>query len=169
MKRIVEDTRVKGVLLLLAVIAFTPSAHAGIVDTPLPVLVAGQRTFRVFSVAGIQNGVLGTFFSCTSTDSATMQVGVEIFSLAGGASINDAVATSVSLVPGGTVIFGTRAAASISINSDLAPGPISKGSARILATSRKLICTAYLADWVNVPPTSMVQLTIVKKTSQKGE
>lgn len=41
MKRIVEDTRVKGVLLLLAVIAFTPSAHAGIVDTPLPVLVAG--------------------------------------------------------------------------------------------------------------------------------
>lgn len=45
MKRIVEDTRVKGVLLLLAVIAFTPSAHAGIVDTPLPVLVAGQRTF----------------------------------------------------------------------------------------------------------------------------
>ena len=35
--------------------------------------------------------------------------------------------------------------------------------------SKKLVCTAFLADILNAPPTSMVYLTIVKKTTQKGE
>jgi hypothetical protein len=156
-------------LFLLAQIAARP-ALAGIADSPLPTLVAGKTTFHVYSVPGIQSvGPLSTFFSCTSTDTATMQVGVETFNFLGGAPDNDPVATSVSVVPGGTVVFGTTPSATFSISSDLAPGFISKGSARILATSRKLICTAYLADPVNVPPTSMVHLTIVKVTSQQGD
>lgn len=46
---------------------------------------------------------------------------------------------------------------------------MSKGSARILSTSRKLACTAFIADNGNVPPTSMADLTIVKKRTQKGD
>ncbi len=45
----------------------------------------------------------------------------------------------------------------------------SRGVARILATSKKLACTAFIADRANAPPTSMVYLTIIKKTTQKGE
>ncbi len=149
-------------------LAVAASAFAGIADSPLPVLTAGKTTLHLYSVPGvIAGGGLETYFSCTSTDAATMQVGVELFGPAGGGPFNDAVATSLSLLPGGTVIFGTGAAAGISINSNLGGGT-SKGSARILATSKKLVCTAFLADPGNAPPTSMAQLTIIAKLKQKA-
>ncbi len=144
-------------------------AQAGIADSPLPVLIPGETTIHLYSVPGVIRAIgLATFFSCTSTDTATMQVGVEVFLSGGGAPANDAVATSLSVAPGATVTFGS-VAAGISISSDLAVGSISKGSARILATSRKLACTAFVADQGNAPPTSSWQLTIIKKTKQKGE
>jgi len=96
-----------------------------------------------------------------------MQVGVELFGFAGGAPINDPVATSLSVAPGATVLFGTGAAVWISVNSSLGSGT-SKGSARILATSKKLTCTAFVADSGNAPPTSMAQLTIIAKLKQKA-
>ena len=96
-----------------------------------------------------------------------MQVGVELFGPGGGAPGNDAAATSLSVAPGGTVIFGTGPAAGISVSSSLG-GLFSKGSARILATSKKLACTAFLADAGNAPPTSMAQLTIIAKLKQKA-
>ena len=65
------------------------------------------------------------------------------------------------------MIFGTGGAVGISIDSNLGSGG-SRGSARILATSKKLACTVFVADTGNAPPTSMVQLTIIKKTSQKA-
>jgi len=116
----------------------------------------------------INSGGLGTYFSCTSTDTATMQVGVELFASPGGAPVNDAVATSLSVAPGATVMFGTSGAAGLSINSSLGGGSMSKGSARILATSKKLACTTFLADVSNAPPTSMAQLTIIAKVKQKA-
>ena len=153
------------VVLSLVVAA---SAVAGIADSPLPVLSVGVDTLHLYSVPGVEStGILGTFFSCTSTDTAMMQVGVELFGSAGGAPDNDAAATSLSVAPGATVIFGTTGAAGISISSDLS-GFMSKGSARILATSKKLVCTVFLADPGNAPPTSMAQLTIIKKLSQKA-
>ena len=75
--------------LIVAVVSLAvaaPPARAGIADSPLPVLVAGQATLHLYSVPGIRgDGGLGSFFSCTSTDTAPMQVGVEIFGSAGGA------------------------------------------------------------------------------------
>ena len=67
------------------------------------------------------------------------------------------------------MIFGTGGAVDILIDLDLGAGDFSQGSARILATSTKLVCTAFVADRGNAPPTSMVYLTIIKKTTQKGE
>src|SRR5438552_17755735 len=87
-------------------------AVAGIADSPLPVLSAGAATFHLYSVPGVvHSGGIDTFFSCTSTDAATIQVGVEIFPSTGGPPGNDAAATSVSVAPGATVIFGTSSAA----------------------------------------------------------
>lgn len=108
-------------------------------DTPLPALLPGATTQHLYSVPGVINGGgLGTFFSCTST------------------------------APGATVTFGTSAAAGISIDSGLAAGPVSKGSARILATSKSLICTAFVADTFGAPTASGWQLTIIAKTKQKA-
>jgi hypothetical protein len=145
-------------------------AVAGIVDSPLPVLEAGKTTLHLYSVPGIiQNGFLSTFFGCTSTDTATMRVGVEVFGSAGGGPITDAVATSLSVAAGATVYFGCSGAVGIGIQSNLACGGLARGSARILATSKKLARTAFIADVGSDPATSMVSLTIIKKTEQKGE
>ena len=147
-----------------------PQVRAGIADSPLPVFSAGATTFHLYSVPGvIRTGGIATFFSCTSMDTATMQVGVETFGAPGGAPSNDAAATSLSVAPGATVIFGTSAAVGISISSNLASGSMSKGSARILATSKKLACTAFVADTGNDPPTSAWQLNIIAKVKQKGD
>src|SRR5256885_2648971 len=124
-------------LMVLALSLAATPALAGIADSPLPVLSAGQTTFHLYSVPGaIAEGGLGTFFSCTSTDTATMQVGVELFGPGGGAPGNDAAATSLSVAPGGTGIFGTGPPAGVSVSFSLG-GLFSKGSARILATSKK--------------------------------
>ena len=158
--------------LLAAVVSLAlaaPQVWAGIADSPLPVLTAGVTTLHLYSVpAVIRSAGLGTFFACTSTDTATMQVGVELFAGPGGTAANDAAATSLSVASGATVIFGTGGAVGILISSNLAGGSFSKGSARILATSKKLACTAFLADIGNAPPTSMAQLTIIKKTTQRA-
>lgn len=155
--------------LVVALTLFAVPAIAGIADSPLPVLSAGATTLHLYSVPSIIGGAggLGTYFGCTSTDTAPMQVGVELFFPAGGAPANDAVATSLTVGPGATVIFGTSAAAGISISSSLG-GSFSKGSARILATSKKLVCTAWVADASNAPPTSSWQLTIIAKLKQKA-
>jgi len=145
--------------LLAAVFAIlicaTAPALAGIADTPLPVILPGSTTLHLYSVPGVIGGGGGvsTFFSCTSTDTVPIQVGVEVFGSLGGGAANDAVTTSLSVVPGATVIFGTQSAAWISINSNLG-APVSRGSARILATSKKLACTAFIADNANAPPAS---------------
>ena len=157
-------TRTALAVVACAALLQAAPAHAGIADTPLPVLQAGATTLFLYSVPGvIANGALESFFSCTSTDSTAMQVGVELFGPPGGGPFNDAAATSLSVAPGATVIFGTSAAVSTNLG-----GGFSKGSARILATSKKLVCTAFLADPSNAPPTSMAQLTIIAKLKQKA-
>ena len=163
--------RMRQLVSALALCLIAAPALAGIADSPLPELVAGKKTYHVYSVPGIIPGGVGlaSFFLCTSTDTATMQVSVELFPAPGGAPANDAVADSYPLGPGATVVFGTRNAAGISVYKLLGFGLGSSGSARILATSKKITCTAFLADEINAPPTSMVYLTIIKKTTQKGE
>ena len=149
-------------------LALAPAARAGIADSPLPVLVAGKTTLHLYSVPSVIRGAgLETFFGCTSTDTAAMQVGVEIFGGAGGSPVNDAVATSASVGPGATVLFATGAAVWTGIDSDVG-GVIGHSSARILATSKKLTCTTFVADAGNAPPTTSWQLTIIRKLKQKA-
>lgn len=113
---------------------------------------------------------LGTFFSCTSLEvTAAIQVGVETFIGAGGPPLNDATATSVSINAGRTVSFATDwQLGGIGAAVDLNAAFLGEGSARILATSKKIMCTAFLADKNNFPPTSMTYLTIIAKTKQKA-
>jgi hypothetical protein len=152
-------------LSLAATLLVFPVGHAGVVDSPLP----APFTEHVFTVPGVIGGAgLATFFSCTNLDAAAVTVGVECFGSPGGAPFNDAAATSLSVNPGGTVMFGTSIAVGLSVNSSLGCGPLGTGSARVLATSKKLACTAFVADNGNAPPTSSWQLTIIKGTKQKA-
>ena len=149
--------------------AATKVAVAGVADSPLPVLEADKTTYHIYSVPGVIKTLsLGTFFTCTSLEkTTTMRVGVEVFPGPGGSPVNDPVATSFAILPGGTATFGTNPAVGFSIASDLSVF-LTEGSARILSTSRKLMCTAYRADYANSPPTSMMHLTIIKKTTQRA-
>ena len=140
-------------------------AQAGVVDSPLP----APFTQHVFTVPGVrEGGSFATFFACTNLDNANVTVGVELFGFGGGAPYNDAAATSLSTGPGATWIFATSAAVAISSQSQLGGGGMSFGSARILATSKKIACTAYVGDKVNSPPAFVWQLTIIAKTKQKA-
>jgi hypothetical protein len=77
------------------------------------------------------------------------------------------VVSSLSVAPGATVRFGTATPLDFGLNSQL--GFISSnGSARILSTSKKLACTAFVADRCNSPVTFMNHLTIIAKTKQKA-
>ena len=162
-------------LLALALLAsFISSAVAGIADSPLPGLLPGAPTYHLYSVPGvICGGNMFTFFVCTSTDTAAQQVAVEMFGNAGGGPYNDAALESVSAQPGATVRLGT-----VQPTNDIlgfngvssvisCPGP-GTASARILSTSRKLMCTAFVGDAFTVPPQTSWQLTIVAKVKQKA-
>jgi hypothetical protein len=158
----------RGLAAALFTISVTP-ALAGVADSPLPELTARKRTLHLFTVPGILGSAnLQTFFGCTSLEkSETVRIGVELFSDAGGGPLNDAAATALNVVSGGTVYFGTGATGGITIDSNLGASP-GRGSARILTTSKKVACTAFVAERFNSPPTSMMSLTIIGKTTQKA-
>ena len=150
-------------------------AFAGIADSPLPLLQTGAGTQLLFSVPGvISGGYQASFFVCTSTDTAPQQVGVEVFYGSGGAPCNDAAMESVTVQPGATVKFSTGSVNSLILggvvsDSVILCGGFGTGSARILSTSKKLVCTAFVGDRINDPPqTPSYQLTVIAKLKQKA-
>ena len=151
------------------VLAVATAAQAQI-NSPPPTL-QGQPSFHLWSVPGvISGGDLATFFPCRNTTGAPIRVGIEVFGDPGGAAVNDPSATSLDIPPGGNVRFATGGAVGFGFSGNLVVGPVNSGSARILATAKSgIICSAFLADSGNAPPTSMTTLTVVKKTKQKGD
>lgn len=146
------------------VLCLAAPVGAGVVDSPLP----APFTDHVFTVPGLVDiGGLEAFFSCTNLDAVPVTIGVELFAFNGGLG-NDAAATSLAVAPGATVLFGTSSSTYMAVDSLISSLPSSKNSARILATSKKIGCTAFLADPANGPPTSGWPLTIIAKTKQKA-
>src|SRR5437879_6159215 len=79
------------------------------VSCPLPGLTPGPTTFHRSSVSdAISTGVVRIPFAGPAPDTAPIHVGVELFDALGGAQANDDAATSLSVIAGATVIFGTR-------------------------------------------------------------
>jgi hypothetical protein len=141
----------------------TPSL-GGVVDTPIP----APFTQHVFTVPGLPNVAgLEAFISCTNLDAVSVTVGVELFDAVGGVG-NDAAATSLTLMPGQTLAFGTGFALNFTVDSVIGGLISSKYSARVLSTSKKIGCNAFVMDVANAPPTSGWPLTIIAKTKQKA-
>ncbi len=142
---------------------------AGIADSPLPVLQAGVTTLHLYSVPGVvNNGGMATAFSCTSASTASIRVGVEIFPANGGSPLNNAATSAVTLAAGGTVLFVSSPVAALGYDADLGLGTLTKGSARIISTSKSLICTAFALDATSAPPSGSWELTIIAKVKQKA-
>jgi hypothetical protein len=156
----------KRVSLLLSFALISSPAYAGVVDSPLP----APLTQHVFTVPGVmETGILATGFHCTNLDKAPVTIGVELFGSAGGGPYNDAAATSSTVDPGATVLFATSPLTNgVPGDLDIGGAGMGRGSARILATSKSLACTAFVMDPLNVPPATSWQLTIIAKTKQKA-
>ena len=130
-----------------------------------PVAQAAGPTL-LFTVPGVVSaGDLGTFFLCTSTDAKTNQtVSIQLFDKGGGTSGNG----NVDLPPNNSVMFSTRSAAGFLVDVNMASPGIGAGSAQITSTSKKLICSAFIADITNSTPTFGTSLNVLAKTKQKG-
>jgi hypothetical protein len=156
--------KIQGWVLTFSMTCVAP-AFAGVVDTAL----APPFTQLVYSVTGVRNlgpAPLATLFSCTSTAKEPITVGVDVFNNAGGPPISPAIPLPVA--PGQTVVFATAPGVSY-VADQIMPVPgIAKGSARIVSTSKSLICSAHVVDVAVNPPRTMSQLTIVAKTKQKA-
>jgi hypothetical protein len=152
------------VLLVVAVLA-SQTAQAGLAD-PTPTL-GGQPSFHLWSVPGVVNNGYSTIFACSNSTSTAIRIGVEVFGAAGGASLNNASATSLVLQAGASGGFITQVSSSFITKTPLGIGLLHDGSARILATaSTGVICSAILADPATSPAASMTNLTVVSPNTQ---
>jgi len=111
--------------------------------------------------------------TCTNTLGSAVTVGVEIYGPAGGAVLNDASATALSVGPGASVMFSTTPTAAFAVDALLGVAP-SKGIARILTSanstaSKGLLCTAVLHHRNSFSPASMTTLPIIRKNTQVGQ
>ena len=71
-------------------------------------------------------------------------------------------------------MFGATQPVAFAVDSNLVTGLITKGSARVLATtsskaSPQILCTALLADSIDPLPTFMSSLSVFRKNTQAGD
>lgn len=156
------NIRLTPVLLGLAALSLSLSAHparAGITDALPP-----GFSVAPWSVPGVlNNGNLATVFMCTATTSLT--VGVEVFQASGGPAL--APASGINLTAGQTATFVTQPVAGLSPDIQMGIGASVQGSARIVSTSAKVACHAFVVEAGG--GYIMSALPVIKKTTQKGD
>jgi len=160
------------VSLAAALVALAASmAQAGPLDSTLPVLSSGKPAI-LGTVSGVVNGGgLATFFSCTNQSAISMQMTVGIFVDGGGDPCNDEAAAAVTIPPGGTKLIATQNNADSSYFSTSPASTVDMfiaiGSARILTTGKGAVCSAFVADVSNSPPSSSYALAVAIKGKQR--
>lgn len=153
------------------------SAWAGVMDD-VPLINGTDKAKTIFLIPGVivDQGDTGTSILCTSLEKTKdTLVAVEIFNENGGDALNDITAADgvLTLVPGATKTF------EIVFTGDNVPGTafdelieldvnVFTGSARVVATGKRIMCTAAVFDVTDNPPISVRQLNVVVK-KQKGD
>lgn len=148
-------------------------AHAGPIDSPVP-LLSGNSATALFIIPGItKNNSIESEVICTNLDSVSGLVGVEIFDSTGGSPLNNVASGDgeQGVAQGGTVTIGTGNTVGFHEDEVIAALPLNVkgGSARVVSTVRKLACTAFLLDDTSDPPVSMVPLKVFAKKRQNGD
>ena len=167
--------RIIGVSMIVAgiVVGIVGVSLAGVIDSPLPTIDAGQDTLRMFIVPGvIKNNNIETVFICTSLANEPVTVAVEVFASTSGPPVNDVTALNgvQALSPGETRTITTGATAAFHEDQimTLPAASLRNGSARILSTSKSISCIAFLTDQLSDPPISMNRLPMISK-KQRGD
>lgn len=136
-------------------------ADAGIIDSPLPQFADGKAGIVVWAVSGVVKRVrLQTDFQCTVLDTVAVDVGVEIFG-PDGTLQNDVQAGNgavLDVAPGQTVTFGTTGTAAYLESTVITLSGVSQGSARVVASSDRVSCSAVVLDSAVTPPASISAL-----------
>lgn len=165
--------RVLGALLACGVLTAlgTGNARAQLIADRPPLLNGTLKAKQVLVATGLNSGASVAVFICTSlerTGGKNLTVGVEWWS---NASLeNDVTAGEgvVVLTPGATVILATNDTAYYQ-GEVLIPNASGgeRGSARILATSKKIVCTVHSLDRNNNPPTFLSTVPLYVGGKQK--
>jgi hypothetical protein len=150
------------ITLSVTVLSLPSSATAGLNDPPpasLPV--------HVYSVPGaMKSDKLDTVVACTDVDSVSVGLNVQYYDRFG--VLLNPTGPTFSIQPGESLHFATALLPSIPLDVQWNTGTF-VGSARVVATSKKLLCTAFILDNTSNPPISMMQLPVIRKVLQKGD
>jgi len=148
------------VAVALTVLVGVVPSHAQFVGGGAP---AGAP-YQMYSVTGVaEGGGLSTVFTCTNAGEVTAAIAVQLFDQNGAAQNNS---PALSVPPGGTAQFATLPVVPFSPDQLLFPVNVfSKGSAKIWANTKKVICSALLANSAN----GMASLPVISKVKQKGD
>ena len=136
-----------------------------------PLLNGTEKAKLVLVATGLTSTFAAAVFFCTSMEKGggnDITLGVEWWS---GTSFENDVTLGegvVTVSPGDTVILATHDTAHFQ-GETVIPGATgaSQGAARILATSKKIVCTAYSVDKDNNPPTFMTDVPLYVQGKQK--
>lgn len=160
---------IAGVVCWMA--AGTASAQNLIADKP-PLIGGTDKAKVVYSIAGVvDSATQATYVSCTSlekTGGNDIHFAVEFFD--NGSSSNDVAAGDGDEFlsgPGDTDGISTRAITGLSTTAiTTPPGITGTGAARILSTSTKILCAAFVVDPAN--GNYLATLPVFKALKQSG-
>lgn len=160
-------------MLALGFVLSAAPVRAGVIDSPIPAIPGIGKLKHVYTVTGVSDGGdLGTAFFCTNVNDQNVFIAIEIFASGGGGPLNDVTADVGTHMPspGQTSTFELQPIQIIFEDESFGSLPqVKHGSARILATSTKIVCSAVLVEKFNEPAASMTTLPVFKKGVQKGD
>lgn len=151
--------------LVAAVISVTAtSAHAGVIDTPLPNLTLTGAPGKTFAIAtGLRTTAeVAVVVSCTNLDSGNVGVSLEFFAFSGLVS-----GSGETTIPAGYTRTIATQDTVLYAEDLLAPATLNQGSLRISASSTKLMCNVVMVEDASAAP-SMVDVPLIIK-KQKGD
>lgn len=176
-KTLTKLITILGLVMGLTGLTHQPASANGLTD-PLPILFGTtKRAIHVYSVPSVRSSLgtngnsVTTTFRCASTEKTGGQDivwAVEVFSSSSGLRNDVTVGQGVlTLPPGDTDVISIYDTA-VFVEEGVLREFVSHGSARILATSTKIICSAFLVHPDDAPPTFITPLPVIKRTTQKG-
>lgn len=147
-------------LILASVGGFCSPAWAGVADTPLPRFSDGRQSEFVMTASGVvKRGRLQTVFTCTPREPAPVHIGVEIFG-PDGQRLNDIrdQGAVLGVEPRQTATISTSATTAYLESIVVALPSFSHGSARVVATSKRVECAITIVDDAVSPPVSLASV-----------
>ena len=146
---------------------FSISVLSAVAALVVVVPASATSTAPLFTVARVINHAsLGTIFSCVNTGATPTTVTVVNVVDGSGATIG--TGTSATLNQDQTWVFGTTILNGFDEDTNMGlANSLDNGSAKIVSTSKAVMCNAFIADTLGSPPASMTTLRVVGGTKQK--